>query len=150
MIHHLGRDTTKDFRGSSDVKGSIDVGYKLTNLGDGQRLSLLELRAFKQRFAVTPLLYVRYPDGVFIEDKREATKTAQERLVDLLRQHSGVTGDEFETLAAERALGRNRARTFLRDGKQSGRIQVTTGGNNRQLHTWSSGAEPQIPLGGSS
>ena len=53
LLHHIGKSgTSRDYRGSSDYKASIDIGYKLTNLGDGARLSTLELKPFKQRFSV--------------------------------------------------------------------------------------------------
>ena len=53
LLHHIGKsETSRDYRGSSDYKASIDIGYKLTNLGDGARLSTLELKPFKQRFSV--------------------------------------------------------------------------------------------------
>lgn len=57
LLHHVGKsETSRDYRGSSDYKASIDIGYKLTNLGDGARLSALDLRPFKQRFSVAPVL----------------------------------------------------------------------------------------------
>ena len=57
LLCHTGKsETSKDYRGSSDYKASIDIGYKLTNLGDGTRLVILELKPFKQRVTVEILL----------------------------------------------------------------------------------------------
>src|SRR5205823_6133140 len=52
-LHHSGKsDAAKDYRGSSDIKASIDVGYHLTNTSGPSQLGLMRLRAFKTRFTV--------------------------------------------------------------------------------------------------
>jgi hypothetical protein len=137
LLHHIGKsETSWDYRGSSDYKASIDIGYKLTNLGDGARLSALELRPFKQRFSVSPVLHLRYADGVFSIDHAEARKSVTERFCDLLKENPGITKSEFEVLSHERGLGRNRARDFLESGEAAGTVRVTSGTKNRQLHFW--------------
>jgi hypothetical protein len=137
-LHHIGKaESAQDYRGSSDIKASVDVAFKLTSLGDGSRLSLLELRAFKQRISVTPHLFIRYEDGQFTTDEREATKTVTERLVDLLKANPGITSERFERLAASQHLGRNRARTFLQTGIGSGTVRTEHGACNRREHFWS-------------
>lgn len=139
ILHHTGKaETSKDYRGSSDIKASIDIGYKLTDLGDGSNLSLIELRAFKQRFTATAHLVLRYEDGVFSIDEQERQKPVPERLADLLREHPAVTSGEFEALAAARGLGRNRARDFLRAGAGSF-IRVERGFKGSKLHHWRGG-----------
>jgi len=36
LQHHTGKsETSKDYRGSSDIKASIDIGYHLANLSEG-------------------------------------------------------------------------------------------------------------------
>jgi hypothetical protein len=132
LLHHSGKsDTARDYRGSSDIKASVDVAYKLTDLGDGSRLSLLELRAFKQRFSVTPRLVIRYEDGRFTADGHEAIKTVTEQLADLLRANPGVSVPEFEKLASDRKLGRNRARDFL---ENNALVRIESGFKNRKCH----------------
>jgi hypothetical protein len=60
VLHHSGKgETTKDFRGSSDIKASIDTGWHLSNFGEG-RLERLRLRAWKCRFAIAPDLLLTY------------------------------------------------------------------------------------------
>jgi hypothetical protein len=137
LLHHIGKsETAREYRGSSDYKASIDIGYKLTNLGDGARLSMMELRPFKQRFSVEPVLRIRYADGTFAIDQVEVRKSVRERLCELLKAHPGITKGEFESLAAEQNLGRNRARSFLDDGVKNGTVRVESGPNNRKLHAW--------------
>lgn len=137
LLHHVGKsETSRDYRGSSDYKASIDIGYKLINSGNGARLSTLELRPFKQRFSVVPVLRIRYSDGVFRVDEAEAPRNVTERLCELLKEKPGITKSEFEALAHERGLGRNRGRDFLDDGVKAKTVRVETGKNNRRLHYW--------------
>jgi len=135
LLHHIGKsDTSRDYRGSSDYKASIDIGYKLTNLGDGARLSTLELRPFKQRFSVAPLLHLRYSDGIFSVDQAEARKSVTERLCDLLKENPRISKADFEALARERGLGRNRGREFLDDGIAAKTVSIEFGPKNSKLH----------------
>ncbi|HYM07621.1 MAG TPA: AAA family ATPase [Terriglobales bacterium] len=139
IIHHTGKaENAQDYRGSSDIKASVDIGYKLTQLGDGSRLDFMELRAFKQRISVTPHLHVRYQDGGFTTDEQgglTATKTVTERLTDLIKANPGITVREFEALAAQRDLGRNRAREFMATRVENGMISRKTEGRTF-LHYW--------------
>ena len=133
ILHHIGRDTSQDYRGSSDIKASVDIAYKVVHLGDEALLSQLEIRAFKQRISVTPRLYVRYEDGYFRIDERHVAQNVTEGLIELLKANPGIAGAEFERLAVAHKLGRNLARRFLQTS-QSVRIEHLTG--NRYEHYW--------------
>jgi hypothetical protein len=141
ILHHVGRDTSQDYRGSSDIKASVDVAYKVVHLGDDALLSLLDIRAFKQRISVISHLHVRYDDGNFKTEERHAPQDATERLVEMLKANPGITGSEFEKLAAVRGLGRNRARQFLRTGCASETVRFDHGSGNRREHSWASGGD---------
>lgn len=137
LLHHTGKsETSKDYRGSSDYKASIDIGYKLTSFGDGMRLSMLELKPFKQRFSVKPGVRILYNDGSFSLSEPEPRKGVTEMLGDLLKAHPGTTKSDFEQFAADQELGRNRARDFLANGIKGGTVRVETGPRNRHLHYW--------------
>jgi hypothetical protein len=100
------------------------------------RLAALELRPFKQRFSVAPVLRMRYGDGFFTVNQTEAQKSVNERLCDLLKQNPGITKSDFESIATDRGLGRNCGREFLDSGVRGETIRVELGTNNRQLHSW--------------
>jgi hypothetical protein len=137
LLHHTGKsETSREYRGSSDYKASIDIGYKLTNLGDAARLSMLELRPFKQRFSIDPVLRILYRDGIFSVEHAEVRKSVTEELCDLLKANPGIAKSQFELLAAERDFGRNRARDFLENGVERGTVRVEIGLKNRHLHFW--------------
>jgi hypothetical protein len=137
LLHHIGKtETSRDYRGSSDYKAAIDIGYKLINLGDGARLSKLELKPFKQRFSVDPVLHIRYSHGVFSAEKSDAPRNVTERLCDLLKENPGITIGAFEALATQKGLGRNRSRDFLDKCVEAKTVRVEAGANNGQHHFW--------------
>jgi hypothetical protein len=136
VLHHSGKgESTRDYRGSSDFKASIDVGYSLSSFGEGC-LDRLRLKAFKTRFVVVSDLILRYSDGEFTADEKpntvNATVTAQ--LTELLRTNPGIKSKEFEEKAANARLGWNRARQFLKDGLASGSVRSESGARNVRFH----------------
>jgi hypothetical protein len=138
VLHHSGKgENTKEYRGSSDFKGSVDVGYVLTNLGDSSRLSTLRLKAFKQRLAVMPEMILHYHEGGGFEmDSRGPSVPISEIMRQLLVENPGVTAAEFERLTTEKGMAVKRARGFLSSGIESGAIRQEKGSRNAKLHTW--------------
>jgi archaellum biogenesis ATPase FlaH len=136
-LHHSGKsETSQQYRGSSDFKASIDVGYVLTNSRNGQ-LDRLRLKTFKNRFSVDAELAIEYVDGRFHLDGKtqQAKDNSTEELQNLLRVHPGIGAAEFEALARKSGLGRNQSRQFLKNGKTNGSIQVKRMLNNHFSHT---------------
>ena len=137
VLHHSGKgESSKDYRGSSDIKAGLDVGYHLSNLGDFARLSNLRLRAFKVRIAVLPEVILRYTGNGFEIDGRPVAKTNDELLADLLIANPRVSAGEFEDLAQKISISRSRVRQFLENGKASGKIVVEQGPRNKLHHLW--------------
>jgi hypothetical protein len=134
ILHHSGKgETTKDFRGSSDIKAAIDAGWHLTNFGEG-RLDRMRLRTWKCRFAIASDLLFRYRDGEFLPEEISGTRTVTELLIDLLRSHPGIRTADFQRLAQEKGLGRDRAREFLDSGIASNTVRRERGPHNSQLN----------------
>lgn len=137
LLHHSGKgDTSREYRGSSDIKASVDVAYHLSNLGDPSRLGTLRLKAFKTRFVTLTELILTYRDGRFEAGQQEARATIYDHLVLLLKANQGITASKFEALAQDKGLGRDRARNFLNDGIKTGRIRVEKGTHNTRSHTF--------------
>jgi hypothetical protein len=136
VVHHSGKgESTKDFRGSSDIKASIDTGWYLSNLGEG-RLDRLRLRAWKCRFAVAPDLVLTYTDGQFIGEDSSPSRSITESLIDMLKANPGIRGTEFEVRARDKGLGRDRARKFLHEGVKTGSVDRRRGRHNSTFFTW--------------
>jgi archaellum biogenesis ATPase FlaH len=138
VLHNSGKgESSKEYRGSSDIKASVDVGYHLSNIGaDPSRLESLRLKTFKARFSVQVETIFRCVGGRFEVDGRSPAQTTSQLLQQLLIANSGIKAQEFEALAQTKGLGRDRARRFLKVGIGSQDIQTTPGPFNTKFHTW--------------
>jgi hypothetical protein len=145
VLHHTGKsESSKEYRGSSDIKASVDVAYHLANIGgDPSRLELLRLKAFKARFIVQAETIFRCTDGRFTVDGRNASKTVSELLREMLIASPGIQAKQFQDLARDKGLGRDRARVFLENGIKAGTVRADRGPHNTRFHTWAEG-EPII------
>jgi hypothetical protein len=62
ILHHTGKgENTKEYRGSSDIKGAVDMAYVLE--GDGETIDELELTPTKQRLGFVPKWKLSYTKG---------------------------------------------------------------------------------------
>jgi RecA-family ATPase len=143
LLHHSGKgESAREYRGSSDIKASVDVAYHLANLSDPSALGMLRLKAFKARFSVQPEIILNYRMGQFYIDGRSVSRTNQEILQELLESNAGIQAKRFEDMASEKGVARGKARDFLAAGIVSGAIRVDRGQHNTRFHTWV-GASPE-------
>jgi AAA domain/DnaB-like helicase N terminal domain len=143
LLHHPGKsEGTKEYRGSLDFKASIDTGYTLHNLGESM-LDRLTLKAFKARFEVDRMVIMEYRNGHFRTDDHPAAIEASvnDQLTAILKANPGVTGRQFEELAAKAGLVRARARSYLAAGLEWKQIQVTRCGANVKRYELTAGTE---------
>jgi len=135
VLHHSGKgESSADYRGSSDFKAAIDVGYHVSNFGSG-RLERMLLRPFKARMGADGEISYEYADGQFICGAGNgARETVSEQLTAILRQNPGITGRQFEDFVAAAGLGRNRGRAWLSDGVLSGAIVRKSGKTKNAVH----------------
>src|SRR5439155_927543 len=64
LIHHCGKaESSKPYRGSSDLAAGIDLGLHLVNVGDGNTLGKLLLKPFKKRILFPNEMSYDYADG---------------------------------------------------------------------------------------
>ncbi|HWE52462.1 MAG TPA: AAA family ATPase [Bryobacteraceae bacterium] len=137
ILHHSGKaDSAREYRGSSDIKASIDIGYHLANSGSTSELGTLRLRAFKARFSVNPEAVFHYETGRFRMDARAPFVSAGDSLVTLLRNNPFVSKDAFEDLAKKEGISRTRARDFLSSGHLNGTVLISTGERGAKFVSW--------------
>jgi len=130
ILHHVGKgENAQEYRGSSDIKAAIDVGFILRNFGE-TRLSKLALKPFKARFTVTDTMALSYEHGEFTSEN--APQASDDGLTELLRGNPGLKKSEFETLALKHGFKRSHIRSFIDNGVQAGLIRSMTGLNNAQ------------------
>jgi hypothetical protein len=144
LLHHSGKgETSKDFRGSSDIKAAVDVAYHLSNMGDPSRLSTLKLRAFKSRFSVLPEILLHYHEGQgFRMDERPAYIASGEVLRCVLTENPGVSQRTFKTLAASKGISERVAREFLKGNIDARKIRIERGPRNSDCLYWAESEGP--------
>lgn len=145
LIHHSGKgETSREYRGSSDFKASIDVGFVVANPGDPADLKRVQLTAFKTRVSVTPAMILEFDaDTVTWSERSGGGHAAMTRsaLIEVLTENPGVIGCEFEKLATARGIARNEARRWLENAALRGEVTVETGPRNSRRFTLRRGPE---------
>jgi len=133
LVHHDGKsESSKDYRGSSDFAPAIDIGFHVTTSNATGYLDRLLLRCYKHRFGFAGEITYDYADGRLLQriEPEAASETVTEQFTVLLRLNPGISARGFDQKAADRGLGRNRARQWLNDGVSSGAIRYEPGAHN--------------------
>jgi hypothetical protein len=131
VLHNTGKsETSKEYRGSSDIKAALDMGYLLETVGDatpGKGLANLRLVPFKTRVEPIDPIHIGYVDGRFEEAKEDRRPSESELFERGLRLHPGLSGRELiQILKGE--VPKHRVPTLLLEGIQNSRIEVIPGG----------------------
>jgi hypothetical protein len=91
VLHHSGKaETAKIYRGSSDIKGSVDMAYHLQNVGEeSNRLGQLSLKCFKGRLVPGQSfgLEFRQGQGFVASEAASKTKTVSEIIAEILAEN---------------------------------------------------------------
>jgi hypothetical protein len=151
VIHHDGKgETSRDYRGSSDFKASVDQAFHCSNIGSNGKLDRITLRCFKSRPGFGGSLLYHYADGKFQRDERRdaPARSAADQLTALLRQNPGITTRKFENLAGSKGIGRKEAREFLENGVLARLIERQKGTNNSHRHSLKSAPPEGNTVGG--
>lgn len=143
LLHHPGKGG--DIRGSSDFGAAADQGFIVTNSAVGEhRLCRLTLKVHKTRYALSVDLVYSYEGGKMV--RRKLVPAEPERgdgqgtpddvtartLREVLRANPGIGSRQFEKIAHERGMPHNKARSFLKEGVDSGNIRVRLVGRKKE------------------
>jgi hypothetical protein len=137
IIHNTGKgDTTKDFRGHSSFKDKADQCFVVTNMGRDRLLDKIYARCYKSRFGFTGSLLYRYADGQFEWDteKLAVPRAEYERLKSILRDNPGAALRQFQNLAMNAGIARDKARDFLHVGIEFKEIRTEPGPRKMTRH----------------
>ena len=122
ILHHSGKATTaKLYRGSSDIKASVDTAYHLQAIPENtERLDELFLQCFKSRLAPGQSFGVRFERGVgFLPSDRSSsslTRSGVEIIEEILTDRPGSNQGEVVELARQKGLSKHQAETALKNG----------------------------------
>lgn len=129
-IHHTGKsDSTKDYRGSSDIKASIDVGYVLT--AKKPLLKLLNLKPFKSREGVIESMQITFEGTEFYV----AEDTDYALVYDFIKRNPNINQSDIIEKLPDLSIAR--IRRVLGLGERKGEFLVNKGPKNASFYTLS-------------
>jgi hypothetical protein len=137
IIHHRSeKDKQGDYRGSSDIRASVDSAWRLgrddgTNAGDA--LGRLSLRPYKTRGGPGKSVRMEFTSGSFVP-LDAPPRPALDIVVDLIICQPGATQKELITLAAKQGLAQHRLVDALNAAILQKRIEVKVGRHNTRRH----------------
>ena len=136
VAHHTGKaSTAQQYRGSSDIKASVDVAYLLESLsGAEEGIKSLRLKAFKNRLILPETLRIEYRDGRF-ELSGERVQTNREIIERIVEKNPGASKQQIEGLAKAAGVGQQRTRELLESGAKDGWLEVEIGARGRRSYT---------------
>lgn len=134
LIHHTGKgENTKEYRGSSDIKASLDVGYKL--IAKKTELQSLQLKPFKVREGlIRPLMLTLEEnklvvlDGEFIQETDKDWAPVEQVVKEFPGANQQFIIKKLEQMSVPRV------RKILMAGKIKGIFRVESGANNSSLY----------------
>jgi archaellum biogenesis ATPase FlaH len=141
VLHHIGKgDNARQYRGSTDIKASVDVAWLLEKIGDpAGLLSELRLVPFKNRIGTSNTIPLSFRDGYFVTEQRaESNREIFERVV---RTNPNATGAEMEKLGMTAGLPKHRIAELLLEGVRQGWLQMRLGKRNAKHYSL---AEPTL------
>lgn len=138
VFHHTGKgDSTKPFRGGTDIAASIDNGFMLeSTYNDDGKFDELVLTSFdKMRYQVDTRIEFRCVDGVFVPKTESNTTNIAERgeLYKLLLKANGWSKSTFEKEATKLGVSQLKIRSFLNDAFAQKVIEYKNGLRNALL-----------------
>ncbi len=136
VAHHTGKaSTARQYRGSSDIKASVDVAYLLESLsGTEEGIKSLRLKAFKNRLILPETLRIEYRGGQF-ELSGERVQTNREIIERIVEKHPGASKRDIEELAKAAGVSQQRIRELLESGVKDGWLDVEIGARGRRSYT---------------
>jgi hypothetical protein len=139
VSHHTGKaETSRQYRGSSDIKAAVDMAWLLESLGDaGAGLQSLRLTPFKSRLALVEPMRIDYTDGQFgvSSTRAETNREIMERVV---RDHPDESAKGLVTLAQAAGVAKTRAEQLLAQGEREGWLTVSVGRRGRKTYSLAS------------
>jgi hypothetical protein len=144
LLHHTGKsENSKQYRGSSDIKASVDSAFLLETrdtFQPGAGLGALRLVPFKTRHAPGAIIRLDYADGSF-HSSDTPQRTPLERLEDIIRVNPMQTGTELVKLGKPHGLAKHQISDLLLHGLQAEKFAFVPGKRGGKRYTI---AEPQL------
>jgi hypothetical protein len=118
ILHHTGKaPTSKEYRGSSDIKAAVDTAYLLERADENTpEIRRLLLKCFKGRLALAQNFSMEFRRG-FGFVPAETGKTVSQIIEDVLREHPGSNQSQIIKLCVARGCSKSQVQKALKNGK---------------------------------
>lgn len=134
LIHHTGKaDSTKEYRGSSDIKASLDVG--LTLIAKKPMLKLLQLKPFKNREGMLDPILIAFEGEEFqVVDSSYVTQedSGWKTVVGHVKLNPGL--NQISLIKSLPGISAERIRKILVAAQMKGEIDVVKGNHNTSFY----------------
>jgi len=137
LLHHTGKaPTSQEYRGSSDIKASVDAAYKLTATPVDGKLDRLTLKCFKGRVAPgqNVAMQFRSGEGFVACDLPARTATTPEAIETFLKDNHRANQKEIVEVLKARGFGRRQVTEALKAGVATGRWVAEKGNRNELIY----------------
>lgn len=135
VLHHTGKaDTSKQYRGSSDIKAAVDTAYLLARKSeDVEALRDLSMRCFKARLAPPQHFGMEFKKGQGFApcEAFMPVRTTTELITEILSSHPGSNQKEIVSLGREQGFTIRQ----ITDCLKVGLWQRTPGPHNSTLYS---------------
>ena len=134
LIHHTGKgESSKQYRGSSDIKAAVDQAYCLDLASENEEgMRTLRLTPFKNRIAEVAPMFIEWSSTGFALG-RATSRSNREIILQIVGQNPRQTSGYIVKLAVAEGVAKNRAETMLNDGARDGWLQCIEGLRNARL-----------------
>lgn len=135
--HHRSEKSESDYRGSSDLRASVDSAWRLSRDDGstaGEALGKLVLTPYKLRAEPLKPVRLEYRDGAFVSLDLPL-RSAVEVVLDLVRCYPASTQKELRRLGPSHGLSDHKVVEGLEQGVLQGRLELHRGEHNtRRYH----------------
>ena len=134
--HHRSEKSEANYRGSSDLRASVDNAWCLSRddcSGGGDPLKKLMLTPYKLRAGSSPAIRFEFDNGTF-HTLDAPPRPAEEIILELVRCYPGSTQKELCKLAAPHGVGRDRVRAQLEQAILNRKVETRKSRSNTYRH----------------
>jgi len=119
ILHHTGKTAvSQEYRGSSDIKASVDMAYVIEGDPRDGALYRLTMRSFKSRFAVGQDFGMEFSAGSgfeTVETVQQSHASPDGVISEILKAHpDGLNGKQIKELAKAQRIGKHQVDDFLK------------------------------------
>jgi archaellum biogenesis ATPase FlaH len=137
ILHHTGKSkTSKQYRGSTDIKAAVDTAYCLTGQPRDGKLHRVTLANFKSRIAPGQSFGFEFESGVGFHGRWMSRPTVHDNsdlLLQLVRNNPRKNGAAIIALAKQNGVGLGK--TAIRELLEGGQYDIERGPNNSKLYS---------------